>query len=125
MLYNLPLNALGAILRLPYGALADRADSRSIMDEVIEEGFAIARAESMDLLWRNAADCRDHFYRTLLPPTALHRSSMLQDLERGRRTEIDAINGYVCRRGRALGIPTPRNDVLTGIVRATERSSAR
>ena len=119
MLYNLPLNALGAILRVPYGALAERSESRAIMDEVIEEGFAVAVAECSDLLWRSAAACREHFYGTLLPPTVAHRSSMLQDIERGRRTEIDAINGYVCRRGRTLGIATPRNDVLTGIVRAT------
>lgn len=120
MLYNLPLNALGAILRVPYGALGERAESRAIMDEVIEEGFMIAHAESSDLLWPDAAACRRHFYETLLPPTVAHRSSMLQDLERRRRTEIDAINGYVCRRGEALGIPTPRNGVLSGLVRAIE-----
>jgi 2-dehydropantoate 2-reductase len=120
MLYNLPLNALGAILRLPYGALAERPESRAIMDEVIQEGFAVAAAEGSDLLWRSAEECRDHFYGTLLPPTVAHRSSMLQAIERGSRTEIDAINGYVCRRGRALGIPTPRNFTLTGLVRATE-----
>jgi 2-dehydropantoate 2-reductase len=120
MLYNVPLNALGAVLRLAYGALAERPESRAIMNEAIEEGFAVAAAECSDLLWRSAEECRDHFYRTLLPPTVAHRSSMLQAIERGRRTEIDAINGYVCRRGRALGIATPRNLTLTGLVRATE-----
>ena len=120
MLYNLPLNALGAILRVPYGALAERAESRRIMDEVIGEALAIALADGADLLWTDAAACRDHFYGTLLPPTVAHRSSMLQDLESGRRTEIDALNGYVAQRGSLLGLQTPANLVLTGLVHAIE-----
>lgn len=124
MLYNVALNALGAVLRLPYGGLAERAESRAIMDEVIAEAFAIARAEGADLLWSDVDGWRRHLYETLLPPTAAHRSSMLQDIERGRRTEIDAINGYVCRRGAALGIPTPRNAILTGLVHAIESARA-
>jgi 2-dehydropantoate 2-reductase len=120
MLYNLPLNALGALLRAPYGVLAEQPESRRIMDVIIEEGFAVARAERVDLLWKDPGEYRRHFYETLLPPTATHRSSMLQDIERGRRTEIDAINGYVCRRGRALGIEVPQNLVLTGLVHAAD-----
>jgi 2-dehydropantoate 2-reductase len=49
---------------------------------------------------------------------------MLQDLERGRPTEIEAINGEVARRGRALGVETPTNDLLTRLVRARARRSA-
>jgi 2-dehydropantoate 2-reductase len=125
MLYNLPLNALGALLGVPYGALAERAESREIMDEVIAEGFSVAKAEHADLLWTDEASCRRHFYESLLPPTAAHRSSMLQDLERGRRTEIDAINGYVTRRGRDLGIDTPTNQTLTGLIHAREKANER
>jgi 2-dehydropantoate 2-reductase len=125
MLYNLPLNALGAILRVPYGALAERPESRRIMDEVIGEALAIALADGADLLWTDAAACRDHFYGTLLPPTVAHRSSMLQDLESGRRTEIDALNGYVAQRGSLLGLQTPANLVLTGLVHAIESRAPR
>jgi len=82
MLYNAPLNALGAILGLE--------------------------------------ECRGHVYERLLPPTAGHRSSMLQDLEQGRRTEIDALNGYIARRGAELGAPAPVNATLTAIVRILE-----
>ena len=124
MLYNVPLNALGAVLRVPYGTLAERAETRGIMDALIDEGFAVARADGADLPWSDVAACRRHFYETLLPPTVAHRSSMLQDIERGRRTEIDAINGYLGRRGAALGVATPRNLVLTGLVRAIERQAA-
>ncbi|HWI51942.1 MAG TPA: ketopantoate reductase C-terminal domain-containing protein [Symbiobacteriaceae bacterium] len=48
--------------------------------------------------------------------TAANRSSMLQDVERGRRTEVDAINGEVAARGRQLGVPTPVNETLLQLV---------
>ncbi len=120
MLYNAPLNALGAILGLPYGALAERSDSRAVMDDVIAEGFAVARAEGAELLWTTVDECRRHFYERLLPPTAGHRSSMLQDIERGRPTEIEALNGYIARRGAELDAPAPVNATLAGIVRILE-----
>jgi 2-dehydropantoate 2-reductase len=50
--------------------------------------------------------------------TAANRSSMLQDMERGRRTEVDAINGAVAERGLRLGVPTPVNQTLTELVLA-------
>lgn len=125
VLYNAPLNSLGALLRVPYGSLAEDAESRRIMDEVIGEAFSVARAECADLLWDSAEACRRHFYETLLPPTAHHRSSMLQDLDRGRRTEIDSINGYIARRGEALGVATPVNALLTRLVHFAERRGAR
>jgi len=124
MLYNVPLNALGAVLRVPYGALGERPATRQLMDALIDEGFAVARAERADLLWADAADCRRHFYDTLLPPTVAHRSSMLQDIEHGRRTEVGAINGYVSRRAAELGLTAPRNLALTGLVRAIEGAGA-
>ena len=124
MLYNVPLNALGAVLHVPYGVLGERPATRQLMDALIDEGFAVARAERADLLWADAAGCRRHFYDTLLPPTTAHRSSMLQDIERGRRTEVGAINGYVSRRATELGLAAPRNLALTGLVRAIEGTAA-
>ncbi|HWI51941.1 MAG TPA: ketopantoate reductase C-terminal domain-containing protein [Symbiobacteriaceae bacterium] len=50
--------------------------------------------------------------------TAANRSSMLQDVERGRRTEVDAINGAVAERGQALGVPAPVNAALFDLVRS-------
>jgi 2-dehydropantoate 2-reductase len=78
----------------------------------------VARAEGVALPWPDAAAYRDEFYRRLVPATYDHRSSMLQDLERGRRTEIDAINGEVWCRGEARGIATPVNATLTRLLRA-------
>jgi 2-dehydropantoate 2-reductase len=106
--YNAALNPLGALLGVPYGALADDADARAVMDDVIREAFAVALAAGVALRWPDVEAYRAAFYQRLVPPTASHRSSMLQDLERGRPTEIDALNGYVARCGTDLGLATRR-----------------
>lgn len=118
--YNAALNPLGALLRVHYGALPDHLHSRQMMDEVIEEAFAVAAAEGVDLPWQTADAYRDEFYGRLVPATYDHRSSMLQDLERGRRTEVDAINGAVWRRGAARDIKTPVNETLTRLIHLVE-----
>ena len=119
--YNAALNPLGALLNVHYGALPDQPESRDLMDRVIDEAFAVAGAEGVALNWVTAADYRQEFYVRLVPATYDHRSSMLQDLERGRRTEIDAINGAVWHRGAARGITTPVNETLTRLVHAVEQ----
>jgi 2-dehydropantoate 2-reductase len=118
VLYNAALNPLGALLGVPYGDLAAHSDTRAVMDTVIEEAFAVARAEGVPLRWPDPAAYRAVFYGRLVPVTADHRSSMLQDIERGRPTEIDAINGEVAARGAARGVPAPVNATLTRLIRA-------
>jgi len=121
VLYNAALNPLGALLGVPYGDLPVDRDTRMIMDAVIEEAFAVARAEGVELAWPDASGYRDVFYGRLVPSTAAHRSSMLQDIEHGRPTEIDAINGQVAARGAAHGVPTPVNATLARLIRARTR----
>ncbi|MBI3782386.1 MAG: ketopantoate reductase family protein [Deltaproteobacteria bacterium] len=116
--YNAALNPLGALLGVHYGALGENADSRAIMDAAIDEAYSVALAEGVSLPWATAQDYRVKFYERLLPPTFHHRSSMLQDLERQRRTEVDAINGEIWKRGVKHGIATPVNQLLTRMVRA-------
>lgn len=48
------------------------------------------------------------------------RSSSLQSLERGRRTEVDYLNGYICRQGQRHGVPTPVNDAVVAMIHAIE-----
>ncbi|HET7090219.1 MAG TPA: ketopantoate reductase C-terminal domain-containing protein, partial [Anaerolineae bacterium] len=60
--------------------------------------------------------------RQVAQATATNRSSMLQDVLKGRPTEIDAINGKIVERGRAVDIPTPINATLAALVRALERT---
>ncbi len=121
VLYNAPLNALGALLAVPYGELGKCEAARAIMDKVIDEAFAVAAANGISLPWQEVASYRRLFYQELLPSTQEHRSSMLQDLERGRSTEIDAINGQVEAHGARVGVPTPVNTVLKQLIHLVER----
>jgi 2-dehydropantoate 2-reductase len=109
---------------VPYGWLPEDPDTRAIMDEVIDEAFAVSRACGVALAWATAMEYRQVFYGRLVPSTADHRSSMLQDLERARPTEIEAINGYVVRQGAARGVPAPVNATLARLVRARVRRAA-
>ena len=115
---GIPAEPTGALLGARYGELAAQPDTRAIMDTVIEEAFSVARAEDVALRWPDAIAYRAAFYGRLVPSTAEHRSSMLQDIERGRPTEIDAMNGYIAARGAARGVPAPVNATLTRLVRA-------
>jgi len=118
VIYNAALNPLGALLGLRYGEVAAHPDTRAILETVIEEAFSVARAEQVALRWPNAMAYRETFYGRLVPATADHWPSMLRDLERGRPTEIDAMNGYIAARGAAHGVPAPVNATLTRLVRA-------
>ena len=117
ILYNCPLNPLGALLDVEYGALGDDPELRETMSEVIREIFSVAEAEGVPLFWDSPEDYERDFYGRLLPPTRSHRASMIADLRRGKPTEIDAMNGWIAGLGKKHGIPTPVNDVLTRIIR--------
>lgn len=120
--YNCALNPLGALLGVNYGRLHDNPHTRRIMNGVIREAFAVAVSKGIKLPWQDADAYLYDFYTVLLPPTRDHRPSMLQDLERGRRTEIDALNGKIVAYGRETGTPTPYNEVLTNLVHFREIS---
>ena len=122
LFYNAALNPLGALLGVPYGRLAETDDTRAVMDAVIDEAFGVARAAGVALAWGTPMEYRQTFYGRLVPSTADHRSSMLQDLERGRPTEIDAINGYVASRAATGGMAAPVNATLTRLIRARARA---
>jgi 2-dehydropantoate 2-reductase len=122
--YNAALNPLGALLGVHYGALAETAELRAVMDQVIEEAFQVAQRKNVELLWGRAGQYRKLFYEKLVPKTYDHQSSMLQDLERGKRTEIDALNGKIWSYARQLGLSTPFNETLTRLIHAKERLPA-
>jgi 2-dehydropantoate 2-reductase len=124
VLYNAALNPLGALLAATYGELASSPDTRDIMDNVVAEAFTVATAVGMTLPWPTTADYLTHFYGDLVPPTANHRSSMLQDLERGRPTEVDALNGRIVTLGQQYGIATPVNHTLSGMIRQRAQALA-
>jgi 2-dehydropantoate 2-reductase len=125
VLYNCALNPLGAILGAPYGALGDDPETRELMRLIIEEIYAVAGAKGIKLHHPDAAGYFRHFLENLVPPTAAHWPSMWQDLQAGRRTEIEALNGAICRYGRELGLATPHNETLSRLIRFMENRLTR
>ena len=117
MLYNCLLNALGAVLQVPYGHLGENENSRAIMKQIVEEVFQVMQGLGYESHWQSTEEYLQYFYEKLLPSTYEHVSSMLQDIRAGRNTEIEALNGVIVREGRKLGMDvscneTVRNQVL-------------
>jgi 2-dehydropantoate 2-reductase len=120
MLYNCALNPLGAILRVPYGALATQPTTRELMNRIIGEVFAVMEAAGYCTHWQRPGDFIEAFYNKLVPDTAEHESSMLQDITAGRRTEIDALNGAVMDLAQRHDLAVPYNQVVYDLVKFVE-----
>jgi len=125
MLYNCALNPLGAILGVPYGVLAEHAPTRQLMDRIVEEVFDVMAASGYKTHWQTAQDFLTVFYERLVPDTAEHESSMLQDLTAGKRTEIDSLNGAVIELARDHALAVPYNRVVHSLIKFLEGPSAK
>lgn len=123
MLYNCSLNPLGALIGVAYGELGERNETRSILEATIREIFAVLDASGYQTRWHDASEYLGVFWRELLPPTAAHESSMLQDLRAGRRTEVDSLNGAVVALANEHGVDTPVNRALLSLIRARETAA--
>jgi 2-dehydropantoate 2-reductase len=120
LLYNCALNPLGAILGVHYGLLAEREETRQLMNKVIDETFAVITALGGYLPWPAPDAYKKFFYDTLVPATYNHRPSMLQDLENGKPTEVDALTGYVSAQGSRLHLTSTVCEFLTALVKFKE-----
>ncbi|RTZ59456.1 MAG: 2-dehydropantoate 2-reductase [Gammaproteobacteria bacterium] len=121
ILYNCALNPLGALLETNYGTLANMEETKTLMEQITEEIFKVAKAKKIELFWENPDDYKKFFFEKLIPPTAGHYPSMLWDIKSGKRTEIDALNGAIVRLGKEVGVSTPVNEVITKLVKAKEK----
>ncbi len=113
---NAAINPLTALLRVPNGFLAENELLVEVMRMAAEEVAVVAKAQGIELPYRNAGDRAVEVARG----TAANRSSMLQDIDRGVATEVEAICGAVARIARDLGISTPLNVRLCRLVRQVE-----
>jgi 2-dehydropantoate 2-reductase len=115
LILNCAYNALSALAQLPYGQLVQRAGVTDVMRDVVAECVAVAQADRVVI----PGDV-DTAVRRIAETMAGQYSSTAQDLARGRVSEIDHLNGYVVRRGAALGLATPANRVLHTLVKLVE-----
>jgi 2-dehydropantoate 2-reductase len=114
-------NAVTGITQISYTSLAHSAITPDIFKLVIGETVAVARAGGVKL---PEVDYVSEGLKFLQGVGAGATSSTAQDLARGKRTEIDSLNGYVARRGKELGIATPANLVLFALVKLLEEKAA-
>ncbi len=120
MLYNTTLNPLGAILGCAYGKLTESEYSVKIMNQLIEETFAVIKACGFKCYWKDAAEYEELFYGKLIPDTYGHRSSTLQDIEKKIPTEIDTLNGCIIRLGKEKSIATPAHSLIYNLIKSIE-----
>ncbi len=120
--FNAAANALSAITRLPVGPLVAQPATREIFEQLVRETVAVAAAEGVSLDPQRVMDAL--FKRHQSPEERTHLPSMLQDVLRGRPTEIAFLNGEIVRRAQRHGIPVPYNALLTGIAEILERTYA-
>ena len=120
MLYNCALNPLGAILDVPYGKLAEREFTRSIMNGIVEEVFTVMNLAGHETHWQSAKDFLEIFYAELVPDTAEHKSSTLQDIAAKKPTEIEALNGAVIKLAEKFEVDVPYNLVVYNIIKFIE-----
>ena len=111
---NAVINPLTAITRAPNGELLGRPELEPLIAEIVEEVWRVAARYKIPL--PTPPELAEEV-RRVCRVTAANRSSMLRDIEEGRRTEIDAINGAVVRLGRERGVLTPANLALAALVR--------
>lgn len=120
---NVATGAISGITGLPYGGLYDTYGSDVVPQlketalAAVNEAMAVAKeagistsGKDAETVWYSAAEGQPNTFK----------ASILQSLERGIASEIDFINGAVCREGRRVGVPTPVNDTLTACVKGIE-----
>jgi 2-dehydropantoate 2-reductase len=119
VIFNASTNPIGALTGLTHGRVCERPDLRALVTGLVDEGKAVAAAESIEL----DADPEELIDHAAKPEVAYgHKASMLQDVEARRQTEIDYLNGGIVRFGREHGVPTPLNAAIQALVKGVEAS---
>jgi len=127
LLVNSAFTGLSAVSGLRYGGVAQHPDGRAAVYAIWAEGFAVAWAEEvtldrvLEVEPRELIDRDDAALARMMTIAGNTKPSMLQDLEQGRPTEVDVVNGGVAQRARAHRIATPFNDRVVELVHAMER----
>ena len=118
MTMNCAYNAISALGRSKYSRIAQTEYGRELMKQAIGEVVAVAASAGVALSEAGLIEAALALGDTMAEAT----SSTAQDISRGKRTEIDSLNGYIVRRGAESGIPTPVNAALYSLVKLLELS---
>ncbi len=117
---NVGINQTSAILRAPYGVFQTSAHAQAIMEAAMYEVIALAQAARVNLVPEDIAE----WYKVLNTLHPQGKTSMLQDIEAGRPTEVDIFAGKVVALGATYNLPTPVNEVMLHAIKAIEQFPA-
>ena len=117
-LVNCSYNAISGIGQITYGEMVRIPEILQQIDHITEEFLAIATAEGVLISAAEAVEANALIASTMVT----QRSSTAQDLARGKKTEIDFLNGYIVELGKKHGIPVPYNESIYALVKMLEQS---
>ncbi len=122
--WNCALNAVSALGRATYGQIAASPDARKLVETAVYELLAVAKAANVNPPGFEDPQVALAGSFKIATQLADAYSSTAQDMMRGKRTEIDSLNGYIARRGAELGVPTPVHHALFTLVKLAETRAA-
>ena len=117
---NVGVNQAAAVMRAPFGVFQSSTDAQFLMEALMREVIEVARASEVNL----SAQDLDDWYGILKTLSADGKPSMLQDIEAGRKTEVEIFGGKMVALGERLGIPTPVNQIVLHTIRVLESAPA-
>ena len=115
---NVGVNQVSALLRAPYGVFVNVREAGELMEAAMREVMEIAKAKGVDLREQDI----DDWYRVMSNLSPTGKTSMLQDIEAGRKTEVEMFAGRVVELGKTYGIPTPVNDLIFKAIKVLEKT---
>jgi 2-dehydropantoate 2-reductase len=123
LVWNCALNALSALGKVTYGEILASADAKQLLETTVYEVLAVAKASGIQPAGLEDPKVALAGAYKVAVQMAATRSSTAQDMMRGKKTEIDSLNGFIVRRGRELNIPVPVNHALFTLVKLAQGNS--
>jgi 2-dehydropantoate 2-reductase len=114
---NVGMNQASAVMSAPYGVFQTSPEARALMNSLMEEVIALAQPAGVNLVEEDVKEW-DKVLKTLSPDG---KTSMLQDMEAGRKTEVEVFGGKVVQLARQYNVPVPVNEALLRIIQVLER----
>ena len=114
---NVGTNQASAVMRAPYGVFQSSPNARALMEELMREVITLAKVTGVQLFEQDLED----WYAVLDTLSEQGKTSMLQDMEAGRKTDVEIFGGKVVELGKIHGIPTPVNQTALRIIQVLEQ----
>jgi len=120
LLFNAMLNPLGALFNVQYGELTKNKYTWKIIQNIIKEIFQISKKEKIKLIKNTPKEYEKILLEKMMPKAKDHLSSMLYDINKKKKTEIDAITGQVIKFGKKHNISTKTNETIYNLIKFKE-----